>query len=181
VICFSNGVAVCVISALRTVFVNIIYIYLMLRFQANPRDFILDTVALCQVFSPSTFVLSCQYHSTSAPESSSSTRCSYQDERAKTGRELSRERRSFGSRGPKIEKHLHFFHALKGYRKSIKRCEEDGLALDGHSEMCRQLLCCAQVPLGSLTGSINKLYFILTFTVENQTDQISDVAQSINL
>jgi len=37
-------------------------------------------------FSPSTSALPCQYHSTSAAYSSSSTRCSYQkDKRTKTG------------------------------------------------------------------------------------------------
>ena len=50
-------------------------------------------------FSPSTSVFPCQYHSTNAPDSSSSTRCSYQkDKWTKPGNLPKKKQRSFGNR-----------------------------------------------------------------------------------
>ena len=43
--------------------------------------FVVDTLALGQVFYLSTLVFPCQYHSTNSPYSSSSTRCSYQKDK----------------------------------------------------------------------------------------------------
>jgi hypothetical protein len=56
-----------------------------IRSQASPSENYCLQIGNGTGFSPSTWVFSCKYHSTNVPYLSSSTRFSYQDERAKAG------------------------------------------------------------------------------------------------
>jgi hypothetical protein len=88
-------------------------------------------------FSPSTSIFHCQYYSTKATNSSSSTCCSYQDKRAKPGN-TAKKLRFFKKSGSNEWKSAVTFSSLKRYGKTV---------LSDHTKICgcEGLLCFAQV------------------------------------
>ena len=76
------------------------------RSQGSPIKFMMNKVALGQVFFWVLGFFPCQYHSTNVPHSSSSTFCFYHKEkRAKTGN-LPKKQRSLGGRGELVREVL---------------------------------------------------------------------------
>lgn len=88
------------------------------RSQVSPREIFRGQSSCGSGFSPCTSVVSCDYYSTNAPYSPSSTHCSYQQEKGIKSENLPKKQSSFASRGEWMENSFILFYFFPRFQRA---------------------------------------------------------------